>query len=185
MTEPLTYTGPLPAPRPHTESQIKRFLAKIKAEDMGYQTPCWTWTAAQDQLGYGRFWAFGKHMMAHRAAYEMLRHPIPDGMTIDHLCRNPSCVNPDHLEVVSQAENVLRGDAPAAHNARKTHCKNGHPFEGDNLIDTGSSRACRICYNAYMKAYLREKRAKERAERLVRPKPLPFTRRFARPRQQV
>jgi hypothetical protein len=88
----------------------------------------------------GRTWA------AHRAAYTLLVAPIPDGLTIDHLCRNTSCVNPAHLEPVTQRENGLRGTSPAAVNARKVECVNGHPLSGDNLhIGTDGSRRCRIC----------------------------------------
>lgn len=88
---------------------------------------CWDWTGYL-QRGYGRIKDNSKQRRAHRWAYEAFVGPISRGLTIDHLCRNRACVNPAHLEVVSAGENVLRGYAPAAINARKTHCKYGHRF---------------------------------------------------------
>ena len=85
---------------------------------------------------------------AHRVAYELEHGSIPDGYHIDHLCLNHSCVRPDHMELVSQRENTLRGTGPTAVNARKTHCPKGHPLSGDNLYiypSTGG-RACRTCH---------------------------------------
>lgn len=92
----------------------------------------------------------------HRVVYEALVGPIPDGMVIDHLCRQPSCVNPAHLEPVTRRENVLRGLTLPAANARKTHCKHGHEFTPENtyLFPTGT-RGCRTCARA---AKQREKR---------------------------
>lgn len=92
------------------------------------------------------FWYKEKNTKAHRAAYELLIAPIPNDKVIDHLCRNPSCVNPDHLEVVTQRENILRGIGPSAIHARKTHCPRGHPYSGDNLyISPNRQRRCRTC----------------------------------------
>ncbi len=107
---------------------------------------CWVWVGVQDYNGYGRFFYNRKNDRAHRVSYQLYVGPIPDGMTIDHLCRNRRCVNPTHLEVVSLRENILRGLGIPAINARKTHCKNGHEF---NKINTyyyrNGGRACRIC----------------------------------------
>lgn len=83
-------------------------------------------------------------------SHELHKGPIPEGLVIDHLCRNRGCVNPDHLEAVTQRENILRGEGLAAANARKTHCPKGHPYSGENLYVVPSSgrRQCRICADA-------------------------------------
>jgi len=122
-----------------------RLAAKIDVTESG----CWTWLGARQSAGYGLVHFNGVQTGAHRVAYEIARGKIPEGLVLDHLCRNPSCVNPDHLEPVTQRENLMRGDTiPAAH-ARKTHCPNGHPYSGDNLgVAKRGSRFCRICHAA-------------------------------------
>lgn len=106
---------------------------------------CWPWLASKAAVerfgGYGQMKKHRKILLAHRVAYELLRGPIPSGLTIDHLCRNRSCVNPAHLEAVPIRENVLRGSGPTARNARKTHAKCGHPFD----IQYGNKRYCKKC----------------------------------------
>lgn len=91
----------------------------------------------------------GKQRYAHRLAYEWAVGPIPPGAQIDHLCREPRCINPDHLEAVTQRENIVRGESPSAVNARKTHCLHGHEFTPENTYrrpDDGN-RQCRACAN--------------------------------------
>jgi hypothetical protein len=73
------------------------------------ETGCWEWQRARDPLGYGRLRANGGTVLAHRFVYEEQRGPIPENLSLDHLSRNPSCVNPDHLEPVTHAENLRRG----------------------------------------------------------------------------
>lgn len=118
----------------------ERFWAKVDASGV-----CWEWTASTDGIkGYGRF----DHQAAHRWAYEYLVGPIPDGMTVDHQCRNPPCVNPDHFELVTVAENTRRGGAFSARNARKTHCPKGHEYTPENTkvyIRPGGRWASRYC----------------------------------------
>jgi hypothetical protein len=93
---------------------------------------CWLWTDAL-QSGYGMSSiAPGLAIPAHRYAYQLLIGPIPEGLTLDHLCRVRNCVNPAHLEPVTRGENVLRGVGFAGVNARKTHCIHGHPFDEEN-----------------------------------------------------
>lgn len=120
---------------------------------------CWLWTGSKDTGGYGRARWPRRAVMAHRIAYELTRGRIPDGLQIDHLCRNRACVNPSHLEPVSARENTLRGLGPAALNARKVVCKRGHSLEGARLYR--GSRYCREC----TKAWARERDARERAAR--------------------
>ncbi len=117
----------------------ERFWEKVQKTD-----GCWEWLASR-VAGYGRFRAVSgeAHVQAHRWAYEALIGPIPDGLEIDHLCRNRGCVNPAHLEPVTARENVRRGIAPAAVNARKTHCPRGHLY--DYTWPSGFRRGCREC----------------------------------------
>lgn len=118
-----------------------RFWEKVDADG-----DCWVWTAATNTSGYGQFSVGGKHQGAHRVAWELLVGPIPEGLQIDHLCRVKHCVNPDHLEPVSHAENFRRGIRGAQDRA-KTHCPQGHPYAGDNLYvhPDGRHRQCRAC----------------------------------------
>ena len=95
---------------------------------------------------------------AHRVSYQLVVGEIPEGLTLDHLCRNPSCVNPDHLEPVTTKENILRGVSKIAQQARQTHCKRGHPFDEENtMIVRGSARQCRACNKARCAAWLAER----------------------------
>jgi hypothetical protein len=105
---------------------------------------CWEWTGASNN-GYGKAFFEGRIWLAHRLVWTMLVGPILDDLVLDHLCRNTICVNPDHLEVVTLAENKRRGYSKAAINARKTHCKKGHPFDERSIRADGTGRRCRIC----------------------------------------
>ena len=128
---------------------IDRLLDLIVIDENG----CWIFQGAKVR-GYGRF-AIGTKTRGdrvltspHRVAYMYFVGPIPDGLELDHLCRVPACCNPDHLEPVTSSENVRRGTSLPAVNARKTHCKRGHPFdEANTMIDCNGSRQCRVCRN--------------------------------------
>ena len=117
------------------------------------ESGCWLWTSSRRTNGYGEMAAWGKNRLAHRVMYELLIGPIPDGLVLDHLCRTPACVNPDHLEAVTERENILRGSGAAAANARKTHCIHGHEFTEENtkrfrMPNGRLGRACRTCIRA-------------------------------------
>lgn len=120
----------------------ERFWAKVDKT-----ATCWNWTGYRDKRGYGRFGFGNRLVQPHRFAYEALVGPIPEGLVLDHLCRNPSCVNPGHLDPVTQAENMRRGEIREHHaNTLKTHCKRGHPLSGDNIYDLASgARECKTC----------------------------------------
>ncbi|WP_406321032.1 HNH endonuclease signature motif containing protein [Streptomyces sp. NBC_00519] len=126
-----------------------RFLAKVADGNGG----CWDWTGHIKPNGYGQVTIGGRKLNAHRFAYETLRAPIPDGLVIDHLCRNRRCVNPDHLEPVTHQTNVLRGIGPTARNAKATHCVRGHDFNAANTyIRPNGARQCRACHAAHSRA---------------------------------
>lgn len=109
---------------------------------------CWEWTGSKDHNGYGQVKLNG-YFLAHRAVYSFLRGPIPTGLTLDHLCRNTSCVNPDHLQPVTLRVNSLRGTSFAARRARATHCEKGHAWDAANTAIQrgryGPYRRCRTC----------------------------------------
>jgi hypothetical protein len=114
-----------------------RFWAKVKR---GADDECWLWLGARSGK-YGRFNPSSHTVYVHRWSYEKFVGPIPDGLTIDHLCGTPLCVNPSHLEAVTLAENIRRGL-----NATKTHCTNGHLFDEENTyIRKEGWRGCRVC----------------------------------------
>lgn len=123
-------------------SHERRIAARVRVDEDG----CWNWKLRVTDDGYGLIThkVNGKLRVvgAHRFSYEATLGPIPFGLTLDHLCRNRRCVNPSHLEPVTNYENWRRGNSPAAINARRTHCHRGH-----KLPPVGSARyrTCQAC----------------------------------------
>lgn len=128
---------------PKPRSLMDRLVEKFEIADDG----CWNWTATKNHLGYGQIGRGGRGeglILAHRASYELSVGHVPEGLVLDHLCRNPSCVNPDHLEPVTQAENLRRA---REHLPERTHCGDGHELTPENsYTQERTGRVfCRIC----------------------------------------
>jgi hypothetical protein len=144
---------------PKFQPLIERFCSRLHFD---LTTGCWEWKGYVGPNGYGSImvkYPDGRFMpnTAHRVGYELLVGSIPDGMTLDHLCRNRKCANPFHLEICTQQVNILRGTGFSARNAKRMHCPKGHPYEGYNLVigkqkikgsdRTTAQRQCRLCIN--------------------------------------
>lgn len=155
-------------------SAIERFWAKV--DRSAGPDGCWAWTGTRMGRGYGSFYLLGTTRPAHRVAYVIANGEIPAGLTIDHLCHTkdtscPSdetcthrqCVNPRHLEAVTNRENIMRGFASAPFTqAAKTHCPQGHPYNEANTMHVGKGdrnhRKCRICQKAAIDRFYARKR---------------------------
>lgn len=149
-------------PRPTLE---ERFWPRVEKLPDGQ---CWLWKGLTLSSGYGQI-AVGSRSdgdyrawLVHRLAYEWMVGPIPDGLSIDHLCHTRNCVNPAHLEPVTRGENNIRDGTPwranaaiAAKRRKQTHCLRGHPLSGDNLyipkngLPTTNKRICKTCKAGY------------------------------------
>lgn len=132
-------------------STFDRLMSKVSPCP---NTGCWFWAGSgTNGRGYGRTYFQGKNWQAHRAYYELLVGPIPEGLELDHKCRVTFCVNPEHLDPVPHRVNVQRGVTGAVNTRRqrsKTHCPRGHPYSGRNLyINPNGSRKCKTCNAAY------------------------------------
>lgn len=140
---------------------IVRFFTFVQESENG----CWIWTGTHQQglmkgryqkLPYGMFSVRRKTFIAHRWAYQHIGgNEIPARLQLDHLCRNPGCVNPAHLEAVTAKENGRRGTGPQAINAKKVVCIRGHQFTEENTYVLNNKRYCRACH--------REKEARRQA----------------------
>ena len=130
-----------------TQSRFEKFVTR-------QPNGCWTWSGAKTVQGYGRFHLDGNRH-AHRVSYEIHKGQIPAGLVLDHLCRTPSCVNPEHLEIVTRAENNRRADHYGCGWSRnKTHCLRGHEFTPENtyvkrLAGKNPQRVCKTCHQLY------------------------------------
>lgn len=124
-----------------TKRQQALFWSRVRK--LSGRDACWLWTGPPNRKnGYGRF----SDKYVHRIAYTLLVGNIPKNLTIDHLCRVRLCVNPDHLDVVTLGENVLRGESVSGINARKRYCIRGHKLSGRNLGTSDGKRFCKTCH---------------------------------------
>lgn len=136
------------------DNPVIRFFKKVKFTQF-----CWEWIAFKNPKGYGHFRFNGRIIRAHQFSYVLFNGKIPEGLTIDHLCRNKGCVNPGHLEAVTNKINCLRGNSPPAINARKTHCPKGHELFGNNLtFNYLGRRVCGECNRKQKRAYYLRKK---------------------------
>lgn len=135
---------------PPARPLLDRFWEKVQTGE-----GCWQWTGSLARGGYGSIGFEGHTLRAHRVAYEALVGPIPEGLVLDHLCRNRGCVNPTHLEPVTLHENLLRGEP-----ANRTHCPAGHAYTAQNTWMWHGKRKCRECGRLRQRrAYYRQKAA--------------------------
>ena len=152
---------------PHLTKAISdRFWTHV---DKTGHNGCWLWTAFINNEGYGAYRAGPMVFKAHRVAYTLLNGEVPDLLPLDHLCRVRACVNPAHLEPVTNQENIIRGFAPTAVNARKTHCPKGHPLAEGNLEPSQAAlgrRSCHTCHREASRQSQLRLRAAAKARRL-------------------
>lgn len=139
--------------KPRRKPEPERFEERFRKAES-----CWPWTGSHMVNGYGKFRVDdGKQVLAHRYSYEHHVGPIPDGLVIDHLCRTRNCVNPDHLEPVTNEENLRRGEGYGLLNGMRSACVNGHEYTLENTYtDPKGKNRCRACSRA---RYYKEKRA--------------------------
>lgn len=152
MTPRISYAG---------DAIAVRIRARISID---HATGCWLWQGTIQPNGYGQIYMGVQHRTSrvHRVSYETFVGPIPEGLVLDHLCRNRACANPAHLEPVTIGENVMRGETIAARNRVKTHCIHGHEFTAQNTAtDAKGGRRCQTCN----REQCRRQHARRRAER--------------------
>jgi len=141
----------------------KRIAARI---DQRGPEECWPWTGKLTEKGYARICLNGRRTTVHRYLYEVYVGPVPNGLVLDHLCRVRHCVNPAHLEPVSNRENVLRGIGPTAVNAKRVYCLFGHLFDEANTMKArNGGRLCRTCRNRDQRAAFQRRKERLKARK--------------------
>jgi len=143
-------------PRSPAPTVAEKILARSIPEP---NTGCWLWDGALTGSGYGTITIDGRTIGAHRASFGAFRGEIPDGLQLDHICRVTSCVNPAHLEPVTNRENQVRGVGFVARNARATHCPRGHEYTEANTRRHRGRRFCRACHREECREYHSANRA--------------------------
>lgn len=142
-----------------------RFWAKV---DRKSNDECWPWLASRNDGGYGQIMIDSRPHRAHRVCYELLRGEIPEGLVADHLCRNRWCVNPWHLEIVTNAENIRRGDHAWSPERFQSHCPSGHGYTEENTrMDPSGHRRCRTCEREQSIAGYCRRKERESAEKAI------------------
>lgn len=136
---------------------LDRVAARYTIDEGG----CFLWTGHTSRFGYAQTTVEGRAVVAHRAVFEAVVGPVPEGLVLDHLCRVRNCINPDHLEPVTVAENNRRGTGWSGRHAQKTHCPKGHPYDEDNTYLGGARamRQCRACHREHQRQYRAQKKA--------------------------
>lgn len=151
----------LPLPRECiTENAVRRFWGKVNKSGpsaSGELGACWIWMATVNNQGYGQFYLGAKNRLAHRVAYLIQNGELDPELSVDHICRTRLCQRGSHLRLMSAVDNTLIGNSPAAKNARKTHCFNGHLFTESTTVyqKVGDriTRHCRVCRIGILTAY--------------------------------
>jgi len=141
------------------ELKLNSLFSLLSKFEVGEPSECWLWNGYVTSRGYGKIHLPAGMLNAHRLVYQIAKGKIPPGLQLDHLCRNRRCVNPFHLEVVTNRENIVRSPITVmAVNRAKTHCPKGHSYFGDNLYARANGRGCRICRNIAARDHKRRKR---------------------------
>lgn len=137
--------SPLPADTlPEVQVALLEDKTRLRFENLISKTEgCWQWLGYGNP--YGRFKVKGHGLVAHRVSYIMSGRVIPEGLTLDHLCKNILCVNPAHLEPVTMRENLRRGNGISSIHSRRTHCARGHELSGNNIRGGKYGRRCKVC----------------------------------------
>lgn len=131
---------------PKTQWNLDHRVNMLERNTIRKTPTCWHWLGAVSKNGYSKSFMDYKTTTGHRVFYTYYKGVVPEGLQIDHLCRNKLCVNPEHLEAVTSRENIIRGTGFAAKNSKKKKCLRRHLLSGDNLyITPDGRRQCKKC----------------------------------------